>query len=166
MLSSRANAIIWEEMLSSGANVIIWCYYVILSSVMISTPFIIFPANFTHSESECTIENRDVFDLVLWWLTQGFLPSLKTKCSCLQGTRYPGIEARIILYFWVQIGSKLWIQDKEDHWEEENTVEVNVSLRTKKLGLRRSTVYCRAKATAYVKKAASYRRFYFSEVCL
>ncbi len=58
MLSSGANVIIWDEMISSGANVmvlqnganvIIWCYHVILSSGMITTPFFIFPVNFTHS---------------------------------------------------------------------------------------------------------------------
>ncbi len=36
-------------MVSSGANVIIWCYYVMLSSGMITHPFFIFPENFTHS---------------------------------------------------------------------------------------------------------------------
>jgi hypothetical protein len=45
MLSSKANVI----MASSGANVIIWCYHVMLSSVMITPPFFIFPGNFTHS---------------------------------------------------------------------------------------------------------------------
>ncbi len=58
MLSSGANAIIWDKMLSSranvimvssGANVIIWCYHVMLSSGMITHPFFIFPENFTHS---------------------------------------------------------------------------------------------------------------------
>jgi len=56
MLSSGANVIIWDEMIScgadvillqSGANVIIWCYHVMLSSGMITTPFFIFPENFT-----------------------------------------------------------------------------------------------------------------------
>ncbi len=36
-------------MLSSGPNVIIWCYYVMLSSGMITPPFFIIPENFTHS---------------------------------------------------------------------------------------------------------------------
>ncbi len=58
MLSSGANAIIWDEMISSGASVImlqsgatviIWCYRVMLSSGMITPPFFIFPENFTHS---------------------------------------------------------------------------------------------------------------------
>jgi hypothetical protein len=60
MLSNGANVIIWydNEMISSGANVImlqngaiviIWCYHVMLSSGMITTPFFIFPENFTHS---------------------------------------------------------------------------------------------------------------------
>jgi hypothetical protein len=57
MLSSRANVIIWDKMvscganvvmLSFGANVIIWCY-VMLSSGMITSPYFIFPENFTHS---------------------------------------------------------------------------------------------------------------------
>ncbi len=60
MLSSGANAIIWDKMLSCGANVvilsyganvIIWCYHVMLSSGMITPPFFIFPENFTHSVS-------------------------------------------------------------------------------------------------------------------
>ncbi len=51
MLSSRANVIIWEKiissganviMVSSGANVIIWCYHVMLSSGMITHPFLFF----------------------------------------------------------------------------------------------------------------------------
>ncbi len=51
MLSSGADVIIWDEMISSGANVImlqsganviIWCYYVMLSSGMITPPFLIF----------------------------------------------------------------------------------------------------------------------------
>jgi hypothetical protein len=51
MLSSRANVIIWEKMISSGAyvimvssgaNVIIWCYHVMLSSGMITRPFLFF----------------------------------------------------------------------------------------------------------------------------
>ncbi len=37
-------------MLSFGANVIIWCYHVMLSSGMITSPYIIFPENFTHSD--------------------------------------------------------------------------------------------------------------------
>ncbi len=45
MLSTEANVI----MVSSGANVIIWCYHVMLSSVMITPPFFVFPGNFTHS---------------------------------------------------------------------------------------------------------------------
>jgi hypothetical protein len=54
----RQNVIIWGEMLSSGANVvllsfganvIIWCYHVMLSSGMITSPYFIFPENFTHS---------------------------------------------------------------------------------------------------------------------
>jgi hypothetical protein len=45
MLSSGAKVI----MVSSGANVIIWCYHVMLSSGMITHPFLIFPENFTHS---------------------------------------------------------------------------------------------------------------------
>ncbi len=58
MLSSGANVIIWDAMLSSGANVlmvssganvIIWCYHVMLSSGMITSPFFVFPGNFTHS---------------------------------------------------------------------------------------------------------------------
>jgi hypothetical protein len=58
MLSSGANVIIWDKMLlsganvimvSSGANVIIWCYHVMLSSGMITPPFLVFPGNFTHS---------------------------------------------------------------------------------------------------------------------
>jgi hypothetical protein len=58
MLSSGANVIIWNKMLSSGANVImvssganviIWFYHVMLSSWMITHPFLIFPENFTHS---------------------------------------------------------------------------------------------------------------------
>ncbi len=51
MLSSGANVIICEKMISSGANVImvssganviIWCYHVILSSGMITHPFLFF----------------------------------------------------------------------------------------------------------------------------
>ena len=51
MLSSGANVIIWDKMLSSeanvimvssGANVIIWCYHVMLSSGMITPPFLFF----------------------------------------------------------------------------------------------------------------------------
>ena len=51
ILSSGANVIIWDEMVSSGANVImlqsganviIWCYHVMLSSGMITPPFLIF----------------------------------------------------------------------------------------------------------------------------
>jgi hypothetical protein len=51
MLSSGANVIIWEKMISSGANVIIvssganviiWCYHVMLSSGMITQPFLFF----------------------------------------------------------------------------------------------------------------------------
>jgi hypothetical protein len=51
MLSSEANVIIWDEMLSSGANVIrvssganviIWCYHMMLSSGMITPPFLFF----------------------------------------------------------------------------------------------------------------------------
>jgi hypothetical protein len=51
MLSSGANVIIWDEMISSGANfimlesganVIIWCYHVMLSSGMITSPFLFF----------------------------------------------------------------------------------------------------------------------------
>jgi hypothetical protein len=38
MLSSGANVI----MVSSGANVIIWCYHVMLSSGMITHPFLFF----------------------------------------------------------------------------------------------------------------------------
>ncbi len=58
MLSSGANVIIWDKMLSVGANVvmlsfganvIIWCYHVMLSSGMITSPYFIFPENFTHS---------------------------------------------------------------------------------------------------------------------
>jgi hypothetical protein len=57
MLSSGANVIIWDKMLSSGAKlimlssgakVIIWFCHVMLSSGMITTPFFIFPENFTH----------------------------------------------------------------------------------------------------------------------
>jgi hypothetical protein len=60
MLSSGANVIIWDKMLSCeanvvmlsfGANVIIWCYHVMLSSGMITPPFLFFPENFTHSFS-------------------------------------------------------------------------------------------------------------------
>ncbi len=43
MLSYGAIVIIWEEMLSSEANVIIWFYHVMLSSVMITPPFLFFP---------------------------------------------------------------------------------------------------------------------------
>ncbi len=51
MLSSVANVIIWDKMLSSkanvimvssGASVIIWCYHVMLSSGMITPPFLFF----------------------------------------------------------------------------------------------------------------------------
>ncbi len=51
MLSSGANVIIWDKMLSSkanvimvssGANVIIWFYHVMLSSGMITPPFLFF----------------------------------------------------------------------------------------------------------------------------
>jgi hypothetical protein len=51
MLSSGANVIIWDKMpiskanvlmVSSGANVIIWCYHVMLSSGMITPPFLFF----------------------------------------------------------------------------------------------------------------------------
>ncbi len=51
MLSSGDNVIIWDKMLSSeanvimvssGANVIIWCYHVMLSSGMITPPFLFF----------------------------------------------------------------------------------------------------------------------------
>jgi hypothetical protein len=49
MLSSGTKCYHLEPMLSSGANVIIWCYHVMLSSVMITHPFFIFPENFTHS---------------------------------------------------------------------------------------------------------------------
>jgi hypothetical protein len=51
MLSSGANVIIWKKMISSGANVImvscgpnviIWCYHVMLSSGMITHPFLFF----------------------------------------------------------------------------------------------------------------------------
>ncbi len=51
MLSSGANFIIWDKMLSSeanviivssGGNVIIWCYHVMLSSGMITHPFLFF----------------------------------------------------------------------------------------------------------------------------
>jgi hypothetical protein len=51
MLSSGANVIIWVKMLSCGgnvvmlsygANVIIWCYHVMLSSGMITLPFLFF----------------------------------------------------------------------------------------------------------------------------
>ncbi len=51
MLSSGANVIIWNKMPSSGANVImvlsgadviIWCYHVMLSSGMITHPFLFF----------------------------------------------------------------------------------------------------------------------------
>ncbi len=51
MLSSGSNVIIWDKMLSSGANVImvssganviIWCYHVMLSSGMITHPFLFF----------------------------------------------------------------------------------------------------------------------------
>jgi hypothetical protein len=38
MLSTKANVI----MVSSGANVIIWCYHVMLSSGMITPPFLFF----------------------------------------------------------------------------------------------------------------------------
>ncbi len=60
MLSSGANVIIWDKMLSCGANVvmlsfgaivIIWCYHVMLSSGMITSPYFIFPENFTHSKN-------------------------------------------------------------------------------------------------------------------
>jgi hypothetical protein len=59
MLSSGANVIIWDKMLSYGANVvllsfganvIIWCYHVMLSSGMITSPYFIFPENFTHPD--------------------------------------------------------------------------------------------------------------------
>jgi hypothetical protein len=39
---SYNNVIIWNEMISSGANVIIWCYHVMLSSGMITPPFLFF----------------------------------------------------------------------------------------------------------------------------
>jgi hypothetical protein len=51
MLSSGAKVIIWDKMLSSGAyvisvssgaNVIIWCNHVMLSSGMITHPFLFF----------------------------------------------------------------------------------------------------------------------------
>jgi hypothetical protein len=51
MLSSGANVIIWDKMLSSGANVLMvlaganvitWCYHVMLSSGMITHPFLFF----------------------------------------------------------------------------------------------------------------------------
>jgi hypothetical protein len=51
MLSSGANVIIWEKMLSCGgnvvmlsygANVIIWFYHVMLSSGMITPPYLFF----------------------------------------------------------------------------------------------------------------------------
>ncbi len=51
MLSSGANVFIWDKMLSSrayvimvssAANVIIWCYHVMLSSGMITHPFLFF----------------------------------------------------------------------------------------------------------------------------
>jgi hypothetical protein len=46
MLSCGANVV----MLSFGGNVIIWCYHVMLSSGMITSPYFIFPENFTHSK--------------------------------------------------------------------------------------------------------------------
>ena len=64
MLSSGANVIIWDKMLSCGAtivilsfgvNVIIWCYHVMLSFVMITPPFFIFPENFTNSSQSSSI---------------------------------------------------------------------------------------------------------------
>ncbi len=51
MLLSGANVIIWDKMLSCGgnvvmlsygANVIIWCYHVMLSSGIITPPFLFF----------------------------------------------------------------------------------------------------------------------------
>ncbi len=48
MLSSEANVIL----VSSGANVIIWCYHVMLSSGMITPPFLVFPGNLTHSKKD------------------------------------------------------------------------------------------------------------------
>ena len=51
MLTSGAKVIIWVKMpsskanvimVSSGANVIIWCYHVMLSSGMITPPFLFF----------------------------------------------------------------------------------------------------------------------------
>jgi hypothetical protein len=68
MLSSGANAIIWDKMLSCGANVvmlsyeanvIIWCYLVMLSSGMITPPLFIFPENFTHSKRTLILEFAD-----------------------------------------------------------------------------------------------------------
>ncbi len=63
MLSSGANVIIWDEMLSSkanvimvssGANVIIWCYHVMLSSGMITPPFLFFlETSLTRSNVSC-----------------------------------------------------------------------------------------------------------------
>ena len=83
MLSSGANVIIWDKMLSSGAkvimvssgaNVIIWCYHVMLSSGMITHPFLIFPENFTHSFSS-------------YWLVHFYLGKKSST-----GTFYPNFQ--------------------------------------------------------------------------
>jgi hypothetical protein len=51
MLSSGSNVITWDEMIlsgasvimfQSGATVIIWCYHVMLSSGIITPPFLFF----------------------------------------------------------------------------------------------------------------------------
>jgi hypothetical protein len=62
MLSSGADVIIWDEMISSGAdvkmlqsvaNVIISCYHVMLSSGMITPPFLFFlKTSLTHNSNE------------------------------------------------------------------------------------------------------------------
>ncbi len=54
-----------EQMLSYGVNVIIQCYHVMLSSGMITTPFFIFPGNFTHSMK--TQQIYPVFRYVMQW---------------------------------------------------------------------------------------------------
>ncbi len=80
MLSSGANVIIWDQMLSSkanvimvlsGANVIIWCYHVMLSSGMITPPFLFFLET-SRTLVACTIS------VSCFWLCSFFFGG---KCS-------------------------------------------------------------------------------------
>jgi hypothetical protein len=83
MLSSGANVIIWDKMLSSGANVvmvlsgaivIIWCYHVMLSSGIITHPFLFFlKTSLTPTGPPCLKTCAPIYLYILYFESFTFL---------------------------------------------------------------------------------------------